>query len=75
MSAMVGAPAISRIITEPKRSDAILRAVRDAAIAMKAASSWSVNLSINLRSEPAAHAGMNKTSARLRRFHRSPRES
>jgi len=34
-SAMIGALAISRVITDPKRSDAILRAVRDAVIAMK----------------------------------------
>ncbi|WP_024517203.1 TetR/AcrR family transcriptional regulator [Bradyrhizobium sp. Tv2a-2] len=36
VSAMVGALAISRVITDPKRSDAILRAVRDAVIAMNA---------------------------------------
>jgi TetR/AcrR family transcriptional repressor of nem operon len=37
VSAMVGALAISRVFTDPKRSDAILRAVRDAVVAMKAA--------------------------------------
>jgi len=35
VSAMVGALAISRVITDPRRSDAILRAVRDAVIAMR----------------------------------------
>jgi TetR/AcrR family transcriptional repressor of nem operon len=35
VSAMVGALAISRVFTDPKRSDAILRVVRDAVIAMK----------------------------------------
>ena len=34
VSAMVGALAISRVVTDPKRSDAILRMVRDAVIAM-----------------------------------------
>ncbi|MGY3483880.1 TetR/AcrR family transcriptional repressor of nem operon [Bradyrhizobium sp. USDA 4011] len=34
VSAMVGALAISRVITDPKRSDAILRTVRDAIVAM-----------------------------------------
>jgi TetR/AcrR family transcriptional regulator, transcriptional repressor for nem operon len=34
VSAMVGALAISRVITDPKRSDAVLRAVRNAVIAM-----------------------------------------
>jgi TetR/AcrR family transcriptional regulator, transcriptional repressor for nem operon len=36
VSAMVGALAISRVITDPGRSDAILRAVRDAVMAMNA---------------------------------------
>jgi TetR/AcrR family transcriptional repressor of nem operon len=35
VSAMVGALAISRVITDPKRSDAVLRVVRDAVLAMK----------------------------------------
>jgi TetR/AcrR family transcriptional regulator, transcriptional repressor for nem operon len=35
VSAMIGALAISRVFTDPKRSDAILRVVRDAVIAMK----------------------------------------
>ncbi|QOZ35865.1 TetR/AcrR family transcriptional regulator [Bradyrhizobium sp. CCBAU 53421] len=34
VSAMVGALAISRVIIDPKRSDAILRTVRDAIVAM-----------------------------------------
>ena len=34
VSAMVGALAISRVITDPKRSDAILRSVRDSIVAM-----------------------------------------
>lgn len=34
VSAMVGALAISRVITDPKRSDAVLRTVRDAIVAM-----------------------------------------
>jgi TetR/AcrR family transcriptional regulator, transcriptional repressor for nem operon len=33
-SAMVGAPAISRVITDARRADAILRVVPDAVIAM-----------------------------------------
>jgi TetR/AcrR family transcriptional repressor of nem operon len=36
VSAMVGALALSRVMTDPKRSDAILRAVRDYVIAMAA---------------------------------------
>ncbi len=35
VSAMIGALAISRVITDPKRSDAILRAVKENVIAMK----------------------------------------
>ncbi|HYB91714.1 MAG TPA: hypothetical protein VEC38_11790 [Candidatus Binataceae bacterium] len=35
VSAMIGALAISRVITDPKRSDAVLRAVRDHVIAWK----------------------------------------
>lgn len=35
VSAMVGALAISRVITDPKRSDTVLRAVRDAVVALK----------------------------------------
>jgi TetR/AcrR family transcriptional repressor of nem operon len=35
VSAMVGALAISRVITDPKRSDAILKAVRDQVIALQ----------------------------------------
>ncbi len=35
VSAMIGALAISRVITDPKRSDAILRAVKEHVIAMK----------------------------------------
>ncbi|MBR0694315.1 TetR/AcrR family transcriptional regulator [Bradyrhizobium lablabi] len=34
VSAMVGALAMSRVITDPKRSDAVLRAVRDGIVAM-----------------------------------------
>ena len=34
VSAMVGALALSRVLTDPKRSDAILRAARDAVLAM-----------------------------------------
>ena len=34
VSAMVGALAISRVLTDPKRSDAILRTVRDSIVAM-----------------------------------------
>jgi TetR/AcrR family transcriptional repressor of nem operon len=36
VSAMVGAIAISRVLTDPKRSDAVLRAVRENIVAMKA---------------------------------------
>ncbi|MGY4161981.1 TetR/AcrR family transcriptional repressor of nem operon [Bradyrhizobium sp. USDA 4461] len=34
VSAMVGALAISRVLTDPKRSDAVLRTVRDSVVAM-----------------------------------------
>ena len=34
VSAMIGALAISRVVTDPKRSDAVLRTVRDGVIAM-----------------------------------------
>jgi len=35
VSAMIGALALSRAVADPKRSDAILRAVRDGVIAMR----------------------------------------
>ncbi|MBR0795715.1 TetR/AcrR family transcriptional regulator [Bradyrhizobium jicamae] len=34
VSAMIGALAISRVVTDPKRSDAVLRTVRDGVVAM-----------------------------------------
>jgi TetR/AcrR family transcriptional repressor of nem operon len=37
VSAMVGALALSRVMTDPKRSDAILRAAREAVLAMETA--------------------------------------